>query len=275
MRNRWPPSWFGGLAWTCCLILLGGCLSKRTTSFNPLTQSTAKQPVESQEAPILDPAQTTDLKLSLGRVAEQQQQWAKALQVYRRVLDADPNHPEATHRMAVLYDRKGDFERSGQWFLKSLKLKPGNADLFCDLGYSLSLQGQLPQAESNLRQALAIDPDHPRAHNLLGVTLARQGRTDDALVAFRAAHCSPAEAHANLAVVLTLHGSAADAERHLLQARQLDDGDRHHRQRLDAIEQLIAAGRQPDAAEDDAEITAHQPAGATLTGAMTSASRGG
>ncbi len=47
--------------------------------------------------------------------------------------------------------------------------------------------GRLDQAESNLRQALELNPDHPIAHNELGIVLRKTGRFKEARQSYEAA----------------------------------------------------------------------------------------
>jgi tetratricopeptide (TPR) repeat protein len=73
------------------------------------------------------------------------------------------------------------------------------------LGHLTYLRGQLEDAAWLLTHALAIDPNHARAHNDLGETLRGLGRNDDALAHLqRAITLEPTLAHAygNLAATL-------------------------------------------------------------------------
>jgi tetratricopeptide (TPR) repeat protein len=73
------------------------------------------------------------------------------------------------------------------------------------LGHLAYLRGQFDDAAWLLAQALAIDPDHARAHNDLGETLRGLGRNEDALPHLqRAIALEPTLAHAygNLAATL-------------------------------------------------------------------------
>jgi len=218
------------------LMLLGGCAGNSSNRFAFWPGGPTQEPAEE---PVLSPRQTADMQFAVGRTAEQQQQWQAAATAYRQVLQAAPKHPEATHRLAILYDRQGEFEQSDEWFQKALKLKPGDPELFCDIGYSLSLQGRLREAEINLRQAIAIAPDHPRAQNHLGVVLAQQGHQEQALAAFRRAKCSPAQAHANLALVCWLHQRPGDAQQHLEHAQRLATGDHETAARLQGLARIF------------------------------------
>lgn len=221
-----------------CLAFLGGCAGSGSTrlAFWP-----NDKPATTGEAPVLDSQQTADVHLALGRTAEQQKQWPAAMTTYRQLLAADPKHPEATHRLAILYDRQGDYEQSSQWFQKALKLKSGDPDLLCDIGFSLYAQGRYTEAETSFRQAIALEPDHARANNHLGLVLAQQGECEAALAAFRRATCTPAQAHANLAVILSLNNYAEDAREHLQIARlHLEPNERGMQKRLEEFEVLLA-----------------------------------
>src|SRR6266404_4003004 len=104
---------------------------------------------------------------------------------YAEALQRDPNRADACVRMAILYDQHGKFDQSLPLYQKALAAKPGDPDIFCNWGYSMYLQDRLGEAEMNLRQALALQPDHRRAHNNLGMVLARLNRGEDALTEFR------------------------------------------------------------------------------------------
>lgn len=244
-----------------CLVFLSGCagVGNERLAFWP-----GKKPATVADSPVLDSRQTADVQLALGRTAEQQQQWSAAMTIYRQLLDADPKHPEATHRLAILHDRKGDYEQSSQWFTKARALKPGDPDLLCDIGFSLYTQRRYAEAEINFRQAIAVNPDHARSQNHLGLVLAQQGDREAALVAFRRANCSPAQAHTNLAVMLALNNHVEDASEHLVSARRdLAPKDLGNQKRLSELEVLMAnhESRQvPAAGSAEVHLTALPPA---------------
>lgn len=224
---------------TVCLAFLSGCAGSGSGQL--AFWSKDNKPTMAAESPVLDSQQTADVHLALGRTAEQQKQWPAAMTIYRELLKTNPGHPEATHRLAVLHDRQGEYEQSSQWFQKTLKLKPGDPDVFCDIGFSLYSQGRYAEAEINLRQAIAVKPDHARAQNHLGLLLAQQGEPEAALAAFRRAKCSPAQAHTNLAVILALNNNPEDARTHLQSARQyLKPDDSVIHKRLESLEVLLA-----------------------------------
>jgi hypothetical protein len=119
-------------------------------------------------------------------------------------------------------------------------VQPGNAEVYCNMGYSLSLQHRWTEAEMNLRQAVALAPNHRRAHNNLGLVLAHSERWDEALTEFRKGGCDEAEAHVNLAFVLTLERCWPEARAHYEQALTLQPASTAAREGLDQLQALVA-----------------------------------
>ena len=108
------------------------------------------------------------------------------------------------------------------------------------MGYSLYLQRCWAQAEVNLRQAIAIRPDHSRAHNNLGLLLAHLDRTDEALAEFRRGGCPPAEAHANVAFAHTMEKRWPQARQHYELALAADPSSAEARKGLQGLDGLAA-----------------------------------
>ncbi|MFQ5668993.1 MAG: tetratricopeptide repeat protein [Acidobacteriota bacterium] len=149
----------------------------------------------------------------------------------------------------------------GQW----LRTDPRSAKAHESLGSSFLRQGNLEEAISHLRQALALQDDLPMAHNNLGYALRTMGRMDESAEQFRAAlRIEPgmAEAHYNLGIVLAARGRVREAMSHyrrvleirpayewaathlnlalLLAAEGQTDAARRHYQ--EALDEAVAAG---------------------------------
>ena len=152
----------------------------------------------------ITPAQEADVQISMGRVAEQQGDLDQAMAAYRAALDRDKSRADAYARLAILHDKQGKFRESADLYRKALALRPGDPDIFCDMGYSFYLQRRWAEAEMNLRQSLAVNPEHRRAHNNLALLLVRDNRLGDALAEFGKAGSDPVQAHMNLAFALTI-----------------------------------------------------------------------
>jgi Tfp pilus assembly protein PilF len=95
-------------------------------------------------------------------------------------------------------------------------------------------------AEETFRQCLVLAPQHTRAHNNLGMVLARTDRCEQALAEFRRAGCTEADAQANLAYALTLERRWLEAQAAYEQALAADPGSTTSRSGLQELEKLMA-----------------------------------
>jgi Tfp pilus assembly protein PilF len=159
--------------------------------------------------------------------------------MYEQAVKKDPSRGDAWRRLGILHDQQGQFDKSAEMYQKALKAQPGSTEIFCDMGYSLYLQSRWSEAEMNLRQALALQPDHARAHNNLGLLLARIGKEQEALDEFHKAGCEDADAQVNLAFALTLEQHWPEARLHYQQALRLDPSSAPARKGLKELDQLV------------------------------------
>jgi Flp pilus assembly protein TadD len=143
-----------------------------------------------------------------------------AVEQYEKVLRLSPDHPEATRRLAVLYDRRADFTKAEAAYRKLAKAHPRDLDLMCDWGYSFYLRNDWKEAEAKFRRTLELDKRHVRARCNLGLTLGQQDRYAEAFQAFREAGLDEADAHCDLAFVYWTKSRFDEAERECFLARQ-------------------------------------------------------
>ena len=124
-------------------------------------------------------------ELNQGHAEARQNNLEAAKAHYRRVLELQPDHSEAHHRLAIIADKQQDFGAAEHHYLSALRSNSGNADLLSDLGYSYFLQRRHRESQSALEQALRINPSHSRALNNLGLLYGTNGNYDGALAVFR------------------------------------------------------------------------------------------
>jgi Tfp pilus assembly protein PilF len=224
------------------LIGLAGCLHAPSRPATPSYLGLGSE--QGGGGTRITPAQEADVQISLGRAAEQQGDLDQAMAAYRAAVDRDRSRADAYARMAVLHDKQGKFRESAELYSKALATKPGDPDIFCDIGYSFYLQRRWAEAEMNLRQAIAIDHEHRRAHNNLALLLVRDNRLDDALAEFGKGGSSPAQAHMNLAFALIIDQRWEPARAEYRRALAIDPTSQLAKARLDELNILIAR-RQP------------------------------
>jgi len=202
----------------------------------------AAQPTERlQWTGPVKPEQKADVQMAVARSLENQGQTDQAIKVYLEVLKKDNRRVDACHRLALLYDKKGDGEAARTYYQIALKKDPKNADLLCDFGYSCYLRKQWADAETGFRRAIALDHDHARAHNNLGLLLAHTNRPSEALQEFATAGCSEAAARSNLAFALSLEGRLPEAEQQFELALAADPNLKTAREGLAKLRSARAA----------------------------------
>jgi tetratricopeptide (TPR) repeat protein len=136
--------------------------------------------------------------LHQGHAAYQQGNIQEAQSKYAAVVQRQPNHPVANHRLGVIADRQQDYLTAQRHYFAALNSSPNDPNLLNDIGYSFLLQSRYPEAENYLQGALQKNPKQSNAINNLGLLYAKQGQPDRALAMFRMTN-SEAEAQAKLA----------------------------------------------------------------------------
>ena len=104
-------------------------------------------------------AQEADLQIAFGRVAESEGNVEEAEAAYRAALKRDKSRGDAHLHLANMLTLKGEYRQAQDEYQKAIEANPGNADVFCDMGYSFYLQHKWDDAQRNLRQAIAIQPE--------------------------------------------------------------------------------------------------------------------
>ncbi|MCJ2033850.1 tetratricopeptide repeat protein [Methylobacterium sp. J-068] len=144
-----------------------------------------------------------------------------AERIYGRILEAVPDHPDATHFLGVLHhgtDRseegirlirhaitlqpqdagmrnnlgnilndRGRFEEAVEAYLGAVEIEPRNVDILNNLGVALRTLNRFNDSEAAYRRVIAIDPAHREAHDNLGRLLASRGRFEEAVACHQTA----------------------------------------------------------------------------------------
>jgi tetratricopeptide (TPR) repeat protein len=139
---------------------------------------------------------------------------AAAAAGYQALLRIDPGHADALHLLGLVADAEGQTERALELITQAIARK-SSPRFFGNHGMILARLGRLDAAITAYRQALALQPDYPEALNNLGVALAARDQPGEAAAAHRrAVELRPefAEAQLNLGHALGLLGDLQGAE---------------------------------------------------------------
>lgn len=162
-----------------------------------------------------------------GRIEE-------ALPHLERARSADPADPQALWMLAVARLRLGDFRRASELGADLSQLVPASPNGALLEGSALAALGQLPEAETAFREALARDPANPEARRELAVLLGRQGEIEEAVVRLEellAIYPGRPEVLAPLGALYRKVGRGSEGFAALTTAAQLDPASfeaRHH-----------------------------------------------
>jgi tetratricopeptide (TPR) repeat protein len=138
----------------------------------------------------------------------------QAEQIYREILQVDPQHADALHLLGLIAHQVGNHELAIEYMSEALRLKPDYAEAHNNLGVAFLEQGKREEAQACYQQALRLRPEFAEAHNNLGNLLKEQGQLEEALACYQQAlSIKPdyAEAHNNLGNVFHDQGQLEQA----------------------------------------------------------------
>lgn len=140
---------------------------------------------------------------------------------YGWLLEAHPEHAEATHHLAMLAHQRGRHQEALGLLRRSIELDGGRPDWHNDLGNMLAEDRQLEPARAAFMASLELDPNHATVWNNLGAVLQRQEDFDEADFSYRQAIALDPDfidAMSNLGYLLSLRGKAGESAEYLCRA---------------------------------------------------------
>jgi Tfp pilus assembly protein PilF len=202
-------------------LALSGCVGLPTQSSNQLVEPFTPRSSSDGKLAELPPHKAGEACFATAQALEEHGFEIEAIAQYERALHHYPRLVGVHRRLAVLYDRQGNFQRADAEYRRALQVHPRDPDLLNDYGYYHYQREDYAEAERWLRQALDVAPQHLRAWGNLALVLARQNRLDESLAAFRRV-VGEAEAHSNLGILLAQDGRVDEARAHLQRAHVLN-----------------------------------------------------
>ncbi|NOR40605.1 MAG: tetratricopeptide repeat protein, partial [Gammaproteobacteria bacterium] len=144
---------------------------------------------------LTDPALTVRIEaarvlagIPLGKLPQQQQAMLEnGIEEYIAVQLVNAERPEAQSNLGGLYIALGEFDKAKAALGTALELNPAFVPAYVNLAdLYRSLEDEI-NAEKTLRRALAVVPDSPVIHHVLGLSLFRQQRSKEAVNQLRLA----------------------------------------------------------------------------------------
>ena len=179
-----------------------------------------------------DPSQV-DVRLRAAELYLESEEYGRAIEHLRRVLDARPDDTRVLVDLGSAYDLKGDDRQAETHLARALALEPENpavkatlAGVYHGRGHRLVDTGRTEDALVEFRRALELDPDFPEHYECLGDAHLRLGQRAAAKEMFaRGLARHPDDPKARVAVGRTYleHGYTRDAEKLFREALRLYD----------------------------------------------------
>ncbi|MDH3510443.1 MAG: putative 2OG-Fe(II) oxygenase [Gammaproteobacteria bacterium] len=144
----------------------------------------------------------------------QQGRLSEAETFYRRVLDVEPNHPQALRLWGILARECGELATSLSLLTCLTEITADDPASLSELALTHMMSGHLYQADAYFRQALVCDPYFYKALANLGALLHRRGHLQEAISMYRRCldlQCDDLEVRCNLANALMDAGKGDEA----------------------------------------------------------------
>ena len=115
--------------------------------------------------------------------------------IYRKILDAAPDHPGALHLLGMVAFQTGRPALAQELVERAIDFDPQQPHYRHDLGDVLRSRKRYDAAAARYREAIALKPDLVAAHANLAMVLHQAGRVDDAVAAYEQALRLAPESH--------------------------------------------------------------------------------
>lgn len=102
-------------------------------------------------------------------------QFDKALEIFNKVLELNPNYIKALEARAVIYMQKGETELAEKDLEKAISLEPENARLYFRLGQVYYRKKDLDKALELFSKAIDLEPAYPAAYMARSQILREKG----------------------------------------------------------------------------------------------------
>lgn len=172
----------------------------------------------------VDPNHADALQL-LGTIAFQTRHFDAAIDLINRAIQAAPGHAPFWYNLGVIHKEMGVTDKAVECFRRALEIAPTHFDALTNLAGLHHATGSQAEAAAHYEAALQLKPDSPDTLNNFGILHYEQNRLDEAIACYeRALALSPARADIlnNLGLALMDKGQVQEAANHYRRALEFD-----------------------------------------------------
>ncbi|QTA91412.1 tetratricopeptide repeat protein [Desulfonema magnum] len=138
----------------------------------------------------------------------------EAEEIYKKILETDPDHSGSLHFLGVLSHQTGQNDRAAELIRRAVRIYPDEPYYHFNLGCVFQAQGKFNDAVSCFQNAVRLKPDYFEAYTNMGSAFEKQGKLDNSLSCYRKAlEMKPdlVEAYNNMGSVFQAQGKFNDA----------------------------------------------------------------
>jgi Flp pilus assembly protein TadD len=122
----------------------------------------------------------------LADIYDRNEQYAEAIETYKKVVALRPTMGYAYFKMGNAYNRINRSAEAVTALKQAISLTPKNAVAYNNLGVAYGKLGKLNDEITALQQAVKIRPNYSSARYNLGVSYLKSGRKSDAIKEYKA-----------------------------------------------------------------------------------------
>jgi tetratricopeptide (TPR) repeat protein len=122
-----------------------------------------------------------------GVVAYHNGQYEKALELFQKCTEIDPEFSEGYNNLGLTYTELDQEEKATEAFKKAIELNPDLAATYNNLGYVFYRLGSLQEAVEMYQEAIGRSKDNSSAYTNLGNAYYKLDRIEDAIEAWKKA----------------------------------------------------------------------------------------
>jgi len=160
----------------------------------------------------------------LGVLAGQTRRAVQAVELFRRTIQLKPDFAPAHYHLGNALQESDRIEEATGAYSKAIELSPGFVEALVNLAQANLRLGRLDETIVACRKAIEINPNLARPFLYLGTVLQARGQIDDAIAAYRnSIRLAPkdAQAYSHLGAALTKKGQPDEAITVLKKAMEL------------------------------------------------------
>jgi tetratricopeptide (TPR) repeat protein/GT2 family glycosyltransferase len=162
---------------------------------------------------------------SLGIIAHQMGNHNKAIELINAAIVNNPGMPQYYNTLGLVFEAVGELEQAVLAYHQAVSTKPDYAEAYHNMAIALQSQSRYTEAIEKCKQAILLKSDYAEAYNTMAFSLEKQERFDEAIENYRQAlHLKPdfAEAYNHLGFVLNRQGKSAEAIENFRRALEVD-----------------------------------------------------